>query len=400
VDTVHTELDPGARLAGRPDRAAGFSWAAALVATAPAWVAARVIALLLERLVQSTGQHPQPQLPDGTLITGPFGQLLSWDASWYLGLAEHGYGAYGPTGLRFSPLLPLATRAVSALGVPGPAAILLICWVAAFFFGVLVYRLALDLTGDLPTASRAAWLSQLAPGAFALTMGYSEPLFELCAAAFLIAILRPAGDSPATRLWLYAGFAAGCAAGLARPVGLLLALPGLIELVRRRQAPLGQLAARFTVALAPLLGTFGYLAWCRIAYGQFMLPYTVQSTPGLHGGLATDPLQSIWHMLDASSMTGLEMLTVFLVVAALALLWVCARRLPVSLTLWAALMVLTGLTAVQLAGYARYASAAIPLVVAAAMVAKDRRAWAWMLGGTIFAFGYLCYGAFTGWYIP
>ena len=397
---MSTRLGADTAAPARSSAAVRFGWAAALGATGPAWVIARVIAIMLQALVRSTGQHPQPQFPDGTPINGPLSQLLSWDASWYLGLAEHGYGAYGITGTRFSPLLPLLTRGVSAVGVPPDAAILLICWVAAFFFGVLVYRLALDLTGDLTTASRAAWLSQLVPGAFVLTMGYTEAVAGLCATAFLIAVLRPVDVSPSTRMWLLAGFVAGLGAGMARPVGLLLFLPGFIEFIRHRHAPAGQLAARLAVAVAPLLGTGFYLTWCQHVYGKFMLPYTVQSTPGLHGGLATDPLQTIWHMLNAASMTGLEMLTVFLVVAALALLWVCARRLPVSLTLWSALMVLSGLTAVQLAGYARYASAAVPLVIAAAMVAEERRSWAWMLGGTVCAFAYLCYGAFTGWFIP
>ena len=397
---MSTQLGVEAAAPTRPESASRFSWAAALTAAGPAWVVARVVGLLLQSLVRSTGQHPQPMLPDGTPINGPMGQMLSWDASWYLGLAEHGYSAYGPTGTRFFPLLPLLVRGFAAIGVPPDAGILLICWTAALFLGVLVYRLALDLTGDLVTASRAAWLSQLAPGAFALVMGYSEALAGLCAAAYMIAILRPVDGSRATRMWLALGFVAGLAGGLDRPVGLLLALPGGIELLRRRRAPIGQLAARFALAAAPVLGACCYLAWCWHVYGKFMLPYSIQSTPGLHGGLATDPLQSIWHMLNASTMTGLEMLTVILVVVALALLWVSARRLPISLTLWSALMVLSGLTAVQLAGYARYASAAIPLVIAAAMVAKDRRAWAWMVIGSTCALAYLFYGAFSGWYIP
>lgn len=379
---------------------AGFSWTAAFVATAPAWGAARVIALSLQALVQSTGQHVQPQLPDGTPITGRMGELLSWDASWYLGLARDGYSRFGAGGTRFFPLTGLLTRGLGGIGIPVDAGILVVSWLAAYLLGVLVYRLAMDLTGDWATAVRAAWLSQLFPGAFALVMGYSEAMAGLCATAYLIAVLRPVDGSRSTRWWLAAGFVAGMAGGLDRPVGLLLALPGGIELLRRWRAPLPQVAARTALAAAPLLGACCYLLWCKHVYGQFLLPYTIQSTPGLHGGLATDPIQTIWHMLNASTMTGLEMLTVILVVAGLALLWVCLRRLPISLTLWAGLMILSGLTAVQLAGYARYASAAVPLFIAGAMVTRDRRAWAWMIAGSACAFAYLCYGAFTGWYIP
>lgn len=404
-----------------------FPWASALISTASAWTIARVIALSLQVLVRSTGQHTATQFPDGTPITGPMSQLFSWDGAWYLGISEHGYAAYGVTGLRFSPLLPLITRAVTVLGVPAAAAILAICWLAAFGLGLLVFRLTLELTkGDEAAARRAAWLSQLIPGAFALTMGYSEALFGVCAVTFLIAVLRPAdadrgaradagahaeadtdadadadaARSPTAGLWPWLGMLAGVGAGLARPVGFLLVLPGLIELVRQRRVGLEQSVTRLAVALAPAVGTLAYLLWCRRAFGQLLLPYTVQSTPGLHGGLATDPLRTTWDMLNVPTMTGLEMLTLILAAGALGLLWVSLRRLPFSLTAWAGLMVLSGLTAINMAGFVRYAGSTVTLVVAAALITKDRRAWAWLLGSSVFGFAYILYGAFAGWYIP
>ena len=128
--------------------------------------------------VRRLGQHPQAQFPDGTPINGPMSQLLSWDTSWYLGLAEHGTRPTAPPAGASSRCSRWSPWRVGSLGIPPAAAILMICWLAAFAFGVLAFSSTLDLTGDEATASRAAWLSQLVPGAFALVMGYSEALFD------------------------------------------------------------------------------------------------------------------------------------------------------------------------------------------------------------------------------
>jgi len=398
--TVAAQLDVGSARLADPAPRVRFQWTAALAAAAPAWLVARAIVLALQGLVISTGQHPVNRMPDLSTFSGPMSELLSWDSAWYLGLAEHGYGAYSSTGERVFPLLPLTTRAVSQLGIPAAASIILICWAAALLFGVLVYRLALELTGDRATATRAVWLSQLAPGAFVLVLGYAEALAGVCAVTFFIAIRRLPDGSRATWLWLAAGFAAGVAAGLDRPVGLILALPGAIELIRVRRASIGQLAARAAVTVSPFVGTGIYLLWTAHVYGQFSMPYKVQTTAGLRGSVVSDPLSSVKQMLNAYTSHSTELLTLILATVTVALVWVCARRLPFSLTAWSAVTVLSALTAPLMSSYARYTAAAVPLLIAAAMITKDKRAWAWTLGASVFAFGYLTYAAFSGTYVP
>ena len=92
--------------------------------------------------------------------------------------------------------------------------------------------------------------------------------------------------------------------------------------------------------------------------------------------------------------------SLLLVVATLALMWVCARRLPLSLTAWSAVTLLSALTAPGLSSYARYTSAAVPLLIAAAIAAKSRRAWALMLALSVLALAYLTYASFAGRYVP
>ena len=91
-------------------------------------------------------------------------------------------------------------------------------------FAAALHHLVLLETGDGPSARRAAWLIQLVPGANALVLGYTEALAGLLAVVFFT-LLR-------TRRNLAGAIPVGVLCGLARPTGLLLSLPALIELAR------------------------------------------------------------------------------------------------------------------------------------------------------------------------
>ena len=136
--------------------------------TLPAWIAARV-------LVCVVSWHADP--------AHPLGKLFSWDTQWYLGIAEHGYDRGGIL-VHFFPLTSLCAAGLAALTrLPASIALFAFCWATALLFGALVHRLVTRETGDREAARRAAWLTQLVPGAYALVMGYTEPLAGL--AAFL-----------------------------------------------------------------------------------------------------------------------------------------------------------------------------------------------------------------------
>jgi hypothetical protein len=65
-------------------------------------------ALVLARFVVT-----QVRPRSGSAILAAHAGLLGWDANWYRRIAEIGYGGAGRTSVRFFPLYPLLTRALS-----------------------------------------------------------------------------------------------------------------------------------------------------------------------------------------------------------------------------------------------------------------------------------------------
>src|SRR5207248_10631513 len=130
-------------------------------------------------------------------------------------------------------------------------------------------------TGGEGLATRAAWLIALSPPALVMVMGYSEPL-ALCLAVGIFLLLRQ-------RRWWWAA-ALGVLAGLARPVGLLLVVPALIEAFRDvRTAPARDRMARAGAVVSPVVGTAIFLAWVGARFGSVTLPFRVQQIAGLRG---------------------------------------------------------------------------------------------------------------------
>lgn len=399
-------------------------WGPAFRSALAAWVVARVVVITVQDLGQRATPYFAAQMPGRPVIHHLFNQLFTWDTAWYSGIAQSGYHGVASDGVRFWPLLPLATRAVAATGMGSLTAVLAVCWAASLLFGMLMYRLALTVGDDEATARRAAWLSQLAPGAFVLVMGYTEALAGVCAAAYLIAIRQSAlshrGNRPARRdpgdqgsndedpgrgsnrgvwLWYVAGILAGLGSGLVRPTGPLLAAAGLIELVRRWRDPLAHVAARVLITIAPPLGTGIYLLWSHHVYGNYTLPYTIQKLEGLRGTYAGNPITSALDSLNQTG-NGAGAFTFVLVVASIGLLGACVRRLPASYTAWAALSLLAAITAPHFSSFARYSTGILPLLLVAAMLAGDWRQWAWVIGPCTALCAYFAYQSFIGIYIP
>lgn len=286
--------------------------------------------------------------------------LFAWDAAFYRDIADYGYGGVAQEALRFFPLLPLAARylAVPLFGHVG-LALLLLVQVAALAAGVLIHRLAVAETGDLPTARRAAWLLALLPPATILVLGYAEGLLLALSLGFFLAIRSG-------RWWLAA--ALGVLAGLCRPVGMTLALPALIEVARGfRGVPLRALLPRATAIAGPVAGGAIFLAWVGHVHGDWRLPLDLQNSADLRGGWA-NPIRTV---IDAVSAMGDglgEGLHVPWILVFAVLLVIAFRTLPVSYGAWSAALLLFALTGHTLGSFERYGLAAFPLVLALAIV--------------------------------
>jgi len=306
-----------------------------------------------------------------------FAPLEVWDTHWYLTEASgmaHGGNVFGDdTGVGgLAHFFPLTSLFVAGLTIvtrlPTEFVLFAFCWVLALVFGALVHVIAMRETGNRVTASRAAWLSQIAPGAFALVMGYTEPLAGVLAALYFLAVRRQRTG------W---AVAVGLLAGMSRPTGIVLALPGFIEAVRAaRQAGWTprSIVAGLLQSAAPGLGLLAYLGYCQLHFHNWILPFSEQVSSGNRGAVTQNPINTIQTLLTYHAVGILDTSLACAAIAIVALV-ACARRLPVSFTAWSAVMVVLGVTSPWFTSEPRYLAAIIPLLISLPMLL--RRRWAW-----------------------
>jgi hypothetical protein len=357
-----------------------------LRAALPGWVATRALVLVSWLASRWWIDHARHGVRPFVNLQG----LFAWDGVFYRGIAEHGYGGEEQQALRFFPLYSLIGRAVhAALAISPGTALLIVTNVAALVGGALLHRLTLLETGDRRAARRAAWYVALVPPAFVLTWAYAEALFVALAAATFFALRR--------RHWGWAA-AAGFAAALTRPTGVLLALAALVEAGRGwRERRAVELGPRALAVAAPVAGAACYLWWVGHVLGDWKIPIRLQD--GLRGG-TENPLVRLAEAV--SDLVHLEVdglhfpfAVVFVVLTVIA--W---RRLPLSYGLFSAAIVATSLAAGNLNSIERYALNAFPLVIALAIATSRPRVE--RITGAVCGVGlvWMCTLAWLGVYVP
>jgi hypothetical protein len=193
--------------------------------------------------------------------------LMKWDAQWYAGIAEQGYGFVRlHEGRRladyaFFPGLPWAERLVAAVtGLRPVEAGLVVSAVASVVAAAGIFAVA-SRVFDTRVGVVATVLWAALPVGIVQSMAYSESLFTAAAAWSLYAVLA--------QRWLVAGVLA-CAAGLTRPAGLAVVAAVVMAagvdsawLVRAGRASRDHraLSRRLTAAAIAPLGLLGYLTW-------------------------------------------------------------------------------------------------------------------------------------------
>lgn len=320
--------------------------------------------------------------------------LFAWDAAFYRDIAAHGYDAVDRTGLRFFPLVPLLARGVAWLpGVDTGLGLLVVANVSALVAGVVLWRLVWHERHDDDLARRAVWIAYLAPPAFVLVMGYAEATLMLCVSVALLGLR--------TKRWWVAALAAYFA-GLARPVGLLLVVPAIIEVLRDRwRVPRRELLGRIAAVAGAPLGTLTYLLWARSRGNGFLYPLRIHEEAGLRGHVV-DPVTGFAHAVR-EAFKGDHVSAAVHVVAAVVLIglvFVLARRWPASYTAFAIASIALGLSSRNLDSFERYSLATVPFVIGAAdLVWNDARERVLLvvLGAALIAASIL---AFTGVMVP
>jgi hypothetical protein len=339
------------------------SWRAAFLAAFPAWLAARAIVLLALGLARYLVDHAGVTRTD--VISSAHQGLSSWDASWYAQIAAKGYTMLPRESVRFFPLLPLVTHAISVTGIDERAVLIGIENACALLAGVLLYRVVRREGGDSRLATRAAWLLAIAPPAYVFVMGYVDATAVVLALLVFLAVRQ--------QRWGWAAVA-GVAVGLCRPTGFLLAVPALIEAWRGFDtAQWRDRVLRAAAVVAPVAGTLVYLGWVGGKYGDMLLPYRVQATPQLHGAFA-DPLSTVYDAAKGAFHghvgTGLHVPWLLLIIG---LTVVACRKWPAAYGAFAVVVVASAITSKNLDSLERYALFAFPLVMAAANLTESQR---------------------------
>ena len=347
-----------------------------------AWIEARLYVAAAFLVTFSILDRFGPPTPEAPVRDG----LLAWDGRWFEAIAADGYGGTSDPALRFFPLWPLLGRVLGGLtGIDEGLVLVVLANAGALAAGVLLHRLVVTETGDLDLARRSVRLLALAPPSFVLVLGYSEAMYiTLVVATFLLVRQRA--------WWAAAG--AGYLAGLTRPVGVLLMLPVIHEVIASRaQRRPGALAA----AVAPAVGAATFLVWAGLALDDATAPIDRQQE--LRGW--SEPVSR----LIRAAYRGIrgdegELLHLLAAAIAVGLTAVAVRRLGRPMALYCGANVLVILAADNLNSLERYCLAVFPLVIAAAVLSRHRRIDGWAFTASAAGMVALTALALGGAYVP
>jgi len=292
--------------------------------------------------------------------------LLSWDSAFYLNLARDGYAGSPPDAVRFFPLYPTLGKAFSPIfGGREDIALVVLSNIGALVGAALLWHLASETFGGSDTATptladRAAIAIAIVPPAFVFAFAYTEGIALAFVAATLLALTR--------RSWFWVGIWAALAAA-SRPIGGLVLVPILVELIRVRPRPSpGRIVA---AVLGPLLGFAAAMLWIYRETSDLFAPVDAQAV--LRSDLRNPIvrcLEAVWALFH-DNYTDIENVP-FIVLWVLLVIVSIQRRQPWS---WIALSVVTlvlATSAQTLDSLGRYGMLAVPLLIALAQWA-DRR---------------------------
>ena len=192
-------------------------------------------------------------------------------------------------------------------------------------------------------------------------------------AATLLALTR--------RSWLWVGVW-GALAAAARPIGGLVLLPIVIELIRARPRPsIGRAGA---AVAGPLLGFTAAMAWIHRETSDLMAPIDAQAT--LRAELRNPVVRSLeagWSLVH-DNMTDVENVP-FIVLFSLLFVVSIVKKQPWSWIALSAVTLVLATSAQTLDSIGRYAMLAVPLVIALAQWATAR--WRQALVGVVGSVG-------------
>jgi len=302
---------------------------------------------------------------------------VHWDANWYLGISQYGYGwahrrFQSPTG--FFPLYPALIHGVTAVTHLSATVVGLALTSVSYALALLLLSRLCQVEGF---GARVAWRTvlyiSLFPAALFFFAPYPEALFLLLQVATFLALRR--GQWGQAALW-------GALATLTRPPGILLVAPFVWEYLAQRQWRLRaiRLDAISVLALPAALGgwavTLGALTRDPLAFAHHQQDW--QLAPEWPWQTLGDSLSALWMAPPDSFFQAhnlLELGGLILCVGLIAAGW---RSLPRSYTLYTVAVVLLVLlvpahTRLPLTSFLRRLVVLFPPFIVLAMA--GRRSW-------------------------
>lgn len=229
-----------------------------------------------------------------------FAQVFAgWDSGWYFDIASHGYyfNAEGQSSIAFFPLYPSLMRVLAWPFGGTDRAIWLAGMVVssgAFVLALLaIHKFTQRVFGDREVARRTVLYVAIFPFSLFFTRVYAESVFLLTS---VLAVSRAYDGA-----WYRAGLWGGLAT-LARPNGILIALPLALLAVRDRPAT-PVLATRFMALLLVPAALAGYCAYVYSLSGDPLAWLNAQGHWGY--SLGHPPWEQLLKMLGRLSKYGM-----------------------------------------------------------------------------------------------
>jgi Gpi18-like mannosyltransferase len=264
----------------------------------------------------STYQHVQQW--------NPVSNHTQWDSAFYLDIAQHGYQFLGQgmlSNIVFFPLYPFLVFLIAFL-LFGHYALAgwIVSVVALGFAVVFLWKLAKEFHPDIDPELPIVYLL-IFPTAVFLTSVYTESLFLFLSIATFYYLFK--------KNFLLAGIF-GLMASLTRVTGVLLFIPLLWEYYRQSSRDERySLANLLKICLVPL-GTFCFLLYHKIAFGDFFLFFKVEKWWGRAFSLNKSHFILVTHPAVVNFS-----LDIAFVLFGLVAIWFIFKKLPISYGLYA-----------------------------------------------------------------
>lgn len=295
-------------------------------------------------------------------------RFTTWDAQYYLFLAEKSYAAE-PTSHGFYPLFPFLIRVFNFMFLNHT-------WMTGLFLSTVLTVIAMvyffrltEKLYDEEIAWTACVLLLAFPTSFFIGLVYSESIFLALAAAFFY-YSEEKKEIP--------GMVCAFLLPFSRPVGILILIPALAAMaINRKKEGVG--FRGFLIPLSLIAGFLGYLCLMNLETGNPFAAFVSQARfPGNNSvGNLFHPIDWIWNNFITGNFTlnqmGRGLLDRLAFVGFLTVIFLGWRRLNLPLLVYALALGLVGLLSINLWGYIRYVVVVFPLFILAALKLKGNR---------------------------